>query len=104
LKREANQLNVHGGKREVPQPGAPALPFDYLQSGQQPTAASFVAALAPVAAKAMSAIASPTSFAFMQIPPAHHGLTPIWRSIRHGVEPTGSNRIQGQAKRFVEMS
>ena len=45
---------------------ASALPLGYLQSGQQPVPASLVAALAPVATKATSAIASPKTFAFME--------------------------------------
>ena len=48
-------------------------PINYLQSGQQPVPASFVAALTPVPTKATSAIANPKTLAFMENPPAHQG-------------------------------
>ena len=70
---------------------------DYLQSGQQPVPASFVAALALVASKATSAIANPKIFAFMEDPPAHQG-SPMWRSIRHDFQRTGCSHIEGQAQ------
>jgi len=53
------------------------LSVDYLQSGQQPVPASFVAALAPVATNATSAIANPKTVAFMENPPARQGLTKV---------------------------
>ncbi len=56
-----------GGDRVPPSNGPAALCCNrpYLHSGQQPLCANFVAAFAPVATNAMSAIANPRTFAFM---------------------------------------
>jgi len=80
---------------------ASALPYRYLQSGQHPVPASFVAALAPVATKATSAIANPKTFAFMQNPPARQGSL-MWRSSTTIVSVRVAVMLKVKPKRCVE--